>query len=159
MKFVTLLRYDVTQITLICLSSLLFSRALLEGKSIGNPIRGTWASIYQVYVVVVTATTLLLKLGTRVHDGVSKGTSLEGRALLSSRLFQLLGCKLSLILPKRLYGMTPVATSTGIVKAKPTDYQSRLEERVDNLAGDLATIKNPLQIQDQKVQGWFEKLA
>jgi len=44
-----------------CLSSLLSSRALLEEKSIGNPIWGIWASIYEVYVTVVTATTLLLK--------------------------------------------------------------------------------------------------
>jgi len=31
-----------------------------------------------VYVVVVIATTLLLKLDARVHDWVSRGTSLEG---------------------------------------------------------------------------------
>jgi len=40
------------------------SRALLEGKSIRNPIQGAWASIYEVYVAVVTATTLLLKYNT-----------------------------------------------------------------------------------------------
>jgi len=31
-----------------------------------------------MYVVVVTATTLLLKLDTQVHDYVSKGTSMGG---------------------------------------------------------------------------------
>ena len=31
-----------------------------------------------MYVAVVTATTLLLKLGTRVHDWVSRETSLGG---------------------------------------------------------------------------------
>ena len=46
---------------LTCLSSLLSSRALLEEKSIGNLIWDAWASVYEVYVVVVTATTLLLK--------------------------------------------------------------------------------------------------
>ena len=39
------------------------SRALLEEKSVGNLIQGTWASVYEVYVAVVAATTLLLKLG------------------------------------------------------------------------------------------------
>jgi len=53
---------------LVCLSLLLFSRVLLEGKSIANPIWGAWASIYKVYIVVVTAITLLLKLDTQVHD-------------------------------------------------------------------------------------------
>ena len=53
---------------LTCLSSLPSSRALLEGKSIRNLIWGAWASVYEVYVAVVTATTLLLKLGARVHD-------------------------------------------------------------------------------------------
>jgi len=63
MKFVTQpLRYDVAQVALSHLSSLPSSRALLEGKSIGNPIQGTWASIYEVYIAVVTVTTLLLKL-------------------------------------------------------------------------------------------------
>ena len=56
---------------------------------------------------MVTATTLLLKLDAQVHDWVSKGTSLGGRARLSSLLFSLLRCKMSLILPKRLYGVTP----------------------------------------------------
>jgi len=63
---------------LTCLSLLPSLRALLEGKSIGNLIQGTWASIYKVYVAVVTATTLLLKLGARVHDWVSRETSLGG---------------------------------------------------------------------------------
>ena len=58
------------------------------------------------YVAVVTATTLLLKLDARVYDWAFRGISLESRALLSSQLFWLLGCKLSLILPKHLYGMT-----------------------------------------------------
>jgi len=44
----------------------------------GNPIQGIWASIYEVYVAVVTATTLLLKLDARVHDWASKGISLGG---------------------------------------------------------------------------------
>jgi len=48
---------------LTCLSSLLSSRVLLKEKSIRNLIQGIWASIYEVYVAVVTATTLLLKLG------------------------------------------------------------------------------------------------
>ena len=52
---------------LTCLSLLLSSRTLLEGKSIENLIQGTWASVYEMYVAVVTATTLLLKLGARVH--------------------------------------------------------------------------------------------
>ena len=69
---------------LILLSSLLSLRALLEGKSIGNPIQGAWASIYEVYIVVVTATTLLLKLDARVHNWASKRISL-GEAELSSR--------------------------------------------------------------------------
>ena len=73
MKFVTqLLRYDVAQVALSHLSSLPSSRALLEGKSIRNPIWGAWASIYEVYVVVVTATTLLLKLGAQVHNWASR---------------------------------------------------------------------------------------
>jgi len=88
------------------LSLLLSLRVLLEGKSIRNPIWGAWASVYEVYIVVVTATTLLLKLDARVHDWASEGTSLGGQALLSSWLFWLLGCKLSLILPKHLYGVT-----------------------------------------------------
>jgi len=81
-------------------------RALLEKKSIGNPIWGIWASIHEAYVAVVTATTLLLKLDAQVHDWASKGTSLEGRACLASWLFSLLRCKMSLILPKCLYGIT-----------------------------------------------------
>jgi len=44
-----------------CLSLFLSLRALLEEKFIENPIQGTWASIYEVYVTVVIATTLLLK--------------------------------------------------------------------------------------------------
>jgi len=56
--------------------------------------------------VVVTATTLLLKLDTQVHDWASKETSLGGRARLSSWLFLLLRCKLPLLLPKQLSGMT-----------------------------------------------------
>ena len=57
---------------------------------------------------MVTATTLLLKQDAQVHDRASKGTSLGGQARLSSWLFSLLRCKMSLILPKRLYGVTPV---------------------------------------------------
>jgi len=57
--------------------------------------------------VVVTAATLLLKLDAQVHDWASKGTSLGGRACLSSWLFSLLRCKMLLILPKHLYGVTP----------------------------------------------------
>ena len=56
--------------------------------------------------MVVTATTLLLKWYAQVHDWASKGTSLGDRARLSSWLFSLLRCKMSLILPKRLYGIT-----------------------------------------------------
>jgi len=85
---------------------LLFLRALLEGKSIENPIQGTWASVHEAYVAVVTATTLLLKLDAQVYNWASKGTSLEGQAHLSSWLFLLLRCKMSLILPKHLYGIT-----------------------------------------------------
>ena len=55
---------------------------------------------------MVTAATLLLKQDTQVHDWTSKETSLEGRARLSSWLFSLLRCKMSLILPKRLYSVT-----------------------------------------------------
>jgi len=46
----------------------LFLKALLEGKSVRNPIWGTWARVYEVYVAVVTATTLLLKYDAQVHD-------------------------------------------------------------------------------------------
>jgi len=47
-------------------------KSTLEGKSIINPIQGAWASIYEVYVVVVTATTLLLKWYAQVHDWAFK---------------------------------------------------------------------------------------
>ena len=57
---------------LTCLSLLPSSRALLEGKSIRNLIWGIWVSVYEVYVAVVTATTLLLKLGAQVHNWVSR---------------------------------------------------------------------------------------
>ena len=60
-----------------------------------------------MYVVVVTATTLLLKQCARVHDWASNGYLWGGRTHLSSWLFSLLRCKMSLILPKRLYGITP----------------------------------------------------
>ena len=43
-----------------------------------NLIWSAWASIYEVYVVVVTAITLLLKLDAQVHDWASKETSLGG---------------------------------------------------------------------------------
>jgi len=43
------------------LSLLPSSRALLEGGTIDNPIQGAWASVYEVCVAVVTATTLLLE--------------------------------------------------------------------------------------------------
>jgi len=43
-------------------------RALLEGKSVENPIQSTWASVHEAYVAVVTATTLLLKLDAQVYD-------------------------------------------------------------------------------------------
>jgi len=56
----------------ILLSSLLSSRALLEGGTVDNLIWGAWASVYEVYVVVVIATTLLLKLGAQVHDWASR---------------------------------------------------------------------------------------
>ena len=58
--------YGVTVVIL--LSSLLSSRALLEGKTVDNPIWGAWASIYGVCVAVVIATTLLLEREARVHD-------------------------------------------------------------------------------------------
>ena len=47
-------------------------KSSLEGKSIRNLIQGTWANIYEVYVVVVIATTLLLKQNTQVYDWASK---------------------------------------------------------------------------------------
>jgi len=100
------------------LSLLLSSRTLLEGKSIENLIQGTWASVHEAYVAVVTATTLLLKLDAQVHDWASKRTSLGGRARLLSWLFSLLRCKMSLILPKHLYGVTAeqrAETPEGIV--------------------------------------------
>ena len=68
--------------------------------------------------MVVTATTLLLKSYARVHDWASKGTSLGGRACLSSWLFSLLRCKMSLILPKRLYGVTALKSAKGTVMVK-----------------------------------------
>ena len=55
---------------------------------------------------MVTAATLLLKQDAQVHDWASKGPSLGGQARLSSWLFSLLRCKMSLILPKNLYGVT-----------------------------------------------------
>ena len=58
----------VCDIMLTHLSLLLPSRVLLKGKSVGNLIQGIWASVYEVYVAVVTATTLLLKLSAQVHD-------------------------------------------------------------------------------------------
>ena len=58
-------------------------RALLEGRSVRNTIRGAWASVYEAYVAVVTAATLLLKLDAQVHDQMSSGTFLRG---LSSSL-------------------------------------------------------------------------
>ena len=63
---------DVTQVVLTHLSLLLSLRALLEEKSIENLIRGAWASVYEMYVAVVTATTLLLKLEARVHNWASR---------------------------------------------------------------------------------------
>jgi len=33
-----------------------------------DPIRGAWASVYEAYIVVVTAATLLLELDAQVHD-------------------------------------------------------------------------------------------
>jgi len=60
---------------------------------------------------VVTAATLLLKQCAQVYDWAYKGTSLGGRARLSSWLFLLLRCKMSLILPKRLYGVTACSSS------------------------------------------------
>ena len=57
--------------------------------------------------MVVTATTLLLKQDAQVHDWASKGTSLGDQARLLSWLFSLLRYKMSLILPKRLYSVTP----------------------------------------------------
>jgi len=58
---ITLLRYDVTLVVLGLQSLPPSSRVLLEGKLVKNLIQGTWASIYEVYVVVIIATTLLLK--------------------------------------------------------------------------------------------------
>ena len=58
---------------------------------------------------MVTATTLLLKQDAQVHNWASKGTSLGGQACLSSWLFSLLRCKMSLILPKCLYGVTTLS--------------------------------------------------
>ena len=55
-------------IALTYLSLLLSLRVLLEGKSVGNLIWSAWASVYEAYVAVVTATLLLLKLDARVHD-------------------------------------------------------------------------------------------
>jgi len=47
-------------------------KSTLEEKSHINPLQGTWASIYKVSVVVVTATTLLLKWYAQVYDWASK---------------------------------------------------------------------------------------
>jgi len=66
---------------------------------------GTWASVYEVYVAVVTATTLLLKLDAWVHNWASKGTSLGGAKLSSRASYSVLRCKLSPTLPKDLYGI------------------------------------------------------
>jgi len=113
---------EVCDIMLTHLSLLLPSRVLLKGKSVGNLIQGIWASVYEVYVAVVTATTLLLKLDAQVHDQVSRGTSLGGRALLSSQLFWLLGCKLPLIFFKHLYDMTALDYFEPFIN-KPDLYQ------------------------------------
>ena len=59
--------------------------------------------------MVVTATTLLLKSYAQVHDWASNGYLWGGRTRLSSWLFLLLRCKMSLILPKRLYSITPLS--------------------------------------------------
>jgi len=59
---------NIAWVALTCLSSPPSSRALLEEKSIRNPIQSAWASVYEVYVAVVTATTLLLKLDAQVHN-------------------------------------------------------------------------------------------
>ena len=39
-------------------------KSSLEEKSVRNLIQGIWANIYEIYVVVVIATTLLLKQNT-----------------------------------------------------------------------------------------------
>ena len=98
-------RYDIILIENISkvLSAL---ESTLEGSSVINLLWNSLDNLYEVYVVVVTATTLLLKLNTWVYDWASKETSLGGRALFSSQLFWLLGCKLLLILPKCLYSVT-----------------------------------------------------
>ena len=57
-------------------------KSTLEEKSIRNPIWGAWASIYEVSIVVVTATTLLLKRGAWVYDWASK-EHLWGAELIS----------------------------------------------------------------------------
>jgi len=73
-----LTRYDVILVALGLQRPSPLSRALLEGKFIRNPMRGAWASIYEMYVVVVIATTLLLKLDAQVNNWASRKTSLGG---------------------------------------------------------------------------------
>ena len=58
-------------------------KSTLEGSSILNLIWGAWASTYEVSVVVVTATTLLLKWCAWVYNGMSK--EYFQRAKLNSR--------------------------------------------------------------------------
>jgi len=58
----------------------------LEGKSFINLLWSTWASVYEISVAVVTATTLLLKWYAWAYDWVSK---YYGE---NSHLFCLNGC-------------------------------------------------------------------
>jgi len=90
-----------------------------------------------VYVAVVTAATLLLKQDAQVHDWASKGTSLGGQARLSSWLFSLLRCKMSLILPKCLYGVT---TSKNMTES--------LSEHVESQPLQLGIAPRPTIMQD-----------
>jgi len=87
-------------------SLLLPSRVLLERKSIENLIQGAWESIYEVYVVVVTATTLLPKLDAQVHNWASRKYPWEAKLLSQASYSGYEGANCHLFCLKHLYSVT-----------------------------------------------------
>jgi len=65
-------RYDIILIENILLRSFLLE-STLEKSSVINLLWNSLDNLYEVSVVVVTATTLLLKQYTRVHNWISNG--------------------------------------------------------------------------------------
>jgi len=90
---------------LLRLSSLLLSRVLLEERSAVNLIRGAWASIYKVYIAVVTATTLLPKLDAQVHDWASRKHPWEAKLFSRAGYSSYDGANCHLFCLKCLYSM------------------------------------------------------